>query len=112
MPETVQQSEPEQEHNVQAVPTGPPRRRHRLARCLGALVGLLIMLIILAAVGLPQLALDNQALGHVSDQINRAQRQQTQIHAQVAATLASIQGLLHTISAELQIRIQTVSHAV
>lgn len=114
MPETVRkpESEREQERPVQTVPARQPRRPHRLARWLGALVGLLIVLIVLAAVGLHQLALDNHVLGRVSTQLNQAQNQQAQFHSQLAAALSSIRGTLHTISVELQILIQTVSHSV
>ena len=112
MPETVRKTEPEQERPVQAVPARPPRRRHRLARWLGALAGLLVVLLVLAAVGLHQLAVNNQAIGHVSGQLNQMQSQQAQFQSQVATALASIRGALHTISVELQILIQTVSHSV
>ncbi len=114
MPEIVRKPEPEREHErpVQTVPARQPRRRHRLARWLGALVGLLIVVIVLAAVGLHQLALDNHALGRVSNQLNQVQSQQAQFHSQIAAALASMRGTLHTISVELQILIQTVSHSI
>ena len=51
------------------------RRPRRLARWLSAIVALLIVLAVLGALAVHQLALTNQAVGRVSDQLNHASQQ-------------------------------------
>lgn len=108
MSETARQLEtPESQTRV---PGRKARRSHRLARWLGTIVALLIIVVILGVLGTHQIDRTNQALSHISTQLSQAQASGAQFHSAVLRSLNGIQATLNQVLERLNALIQTVSH--